>query len=168
MSLRDVEAAYKNFFASLKGVRKGRKVGAPKFKSRKDARQSIRFTSNARWSITDSGRLNLPKIGTVEVKWSRPLPATPTSVTVIQDAAGRYFASFVIDTDPDTDATKQEAVDSLPKPVLRSSPGNEREGQNPRAPAQGASHQDDFRTPGRNPAWACSRRPTRDRPNARK
>ncbi|WP_143674518.1 RNA-guided endonuclease InsQ/TnpB family protein, partial [Streptomyces sp. HG99] len=105
-SLRDAETAYRNFFASLKGTRKGPRTGPPRFKSRKDARQSIRFTANARWNITDNGRLNLPKIGAVKVKWSRTLPATPTSVTVIKDAAGRYFASFVIDTDPAADATR--------------------------------------------------------------
>jgi putative transposase len=103
-SLRDAETAYKNFFASLNGERKGPKLGAPRFKSRKDAGQSIRFTANARWSVTDGGRLSLPKIGTVKVKWSRGLPTTPTSVTVIKDAAGRYFASFVIDTDLAADA----------------------------------------------------------------
>ncbi|WP_060883682.1 RNA-guided endonuclease InsQ/TnpB family protein [Streptomyces caniscabiei] len=110
-SLRDAEAAYKNFFASLKGTRKGPKLGAPRFKSRKDARQSIRFTANARWNITDKGRLNLPKIGAVKVKWSRTLPATPTSVTVIKDAAGRFFASFVIDTDPAEDAARMPESD---------------------------------------------------------
>ena len=110
-SLRDAETAYRNFFASLKGERKGPKMGAPRFKSRKDNRQSIRFTANARWSITDSGRLNLPKIGAVKVKWSRTLPATPSSVTVIKDAAGRYFASFVIDTDPAADAARMPDTD---------------------------------------------------------
>ncbi|GAA2677651.1 RNA-guided endonuclease TnpB family protein [Streptomyces aculeolatus] len=110
-SLRDVETAYRNFFASLKGTRKGPKVGAPRFKSRKDTRQSIRFTANARWNITDSGRLNLPKIGPVQVKWSRTLPAAPTSVTVIKDAAGRFFASFVVDTDPATDAARMPDTD---------------------------------------------------------
>ena len=49
-------------------------MGAPRFKSRKDNRQAIRFTANARWKITDSGRLRLPKIGDVKVKWSRALP----------------------------------------------------------------------------------------------
>ncbi|NED83337.1 transposase, partial [Streptomyces sp. SID11233] len=73
---------------------------------RKDTRQSIRFTANARWHLTDSGRLNLPKIGAVKVKWSRPLPATPTSVTVIKDSAGRYFASFVLTTDPAADRAR--------------------------------------------------------------
>lgn len=88
-SLRDVETAYRNFCASLKGTRQGPKLGPPRFKSRKDARHSIRFTANARWSITDKGRLNLPKIGAVKVKWSRALPATPSTVRVIRDAAGR-------------------------------------------------------------------------------
>ncbi|MFE6151462.1 RNA-guided endonuclease InsQ/TnpB family protein [Streptomyces sp. NPDC057889] len=110
-SLRDVEAAYRAFFASLKGERKGARVGAPRFKSRKDSRQSIRFTANARWSITPTGRLNLPKIGAVPVKWSRTLPVVPSSVTVIKDSAGRYFASFVIDTDPAADAGRMPATE---------------------------------------------------------
>jgi putative transposase len=110
-SLRDAETAYKNFFASLKGQRKGPRLGVPRFKSRKDTRQSIRFTANARWKITDSGRLNLPKIGSVKVKWSRTLPTAPSSVSVVKDAVGRYFASFVIDTDPTADQTRMPATD---------------------------------------------------------
>ncbi|WP_435283345.1 RNA-guided endonuclease InsQ/TnpB family protein [Streptomyces koelreuteriae] len=110
-SLRDAESAYRNFFASLTGKRKGPKLGPPRFKSRKDTRQSIRFTANARWNITDSGRLNLPKIGAVKVKWSRTLPTTPTSVSVIKDAAGRYFSSFVIDTDPAADQGRMPESD---------------------------------------------------------
>ncbi|MFC8195667.1 RNA-guided endonuclease InsQ/TnpB family protein [Streptomyces sp. NPDC057298] len=110
-SLHDAETAYRNFFASLKGTRKGPKLGSPRFKSRRDTRQSIRFTANARWSITGSGRLNLPKIGAVKVKRSRSLPTQPSSVTVIKDSAGRFFASFVIDTDPAADATRMPETD---------------------------------------------------------
>ncbi|MCX5136591.1 transposase [Streptomyces sp. NBC_00340] len=110
-SLRDVETAYRNYFASLKGDRKGPKIGPPRFKSRKDARQSIRFTANARWNITDNGRLSLPKVGAVKVKWSRTLPTTPSSVTVIKDAAGRYFGAFVVDTDPAVDARRMPDTD---------------------------------------------------------
>ncbi|MFF5143631.1 RNA-guided endonuclease InsQ/TnpB family protein [Streptomyces sp. NPDC013157] len=110
-SLRDAEQAYCNFFASLKGTRKGPRTGPPRFKSRKDTRHSIRFTANARWNITPGGRLNLPKVGAVKVKWSRTLPATPTSVTVVKDAAGRYFASFVIDTDPAADQARMPETD---------------------------------------------------------
>ncbi len=76
-------------------------MGAPRLKSRKDNRQAVRFTANARWKITTGGDLSLPKIGDVRVKWSRPLPSTPSTVTVIKDAAGRYFCSFVIETEAD-------------------------------------------------------------------
>lgn len=110
-ALRDVEAAYQNFFASLKGERKGKRVGAPRFRSRKDSRQSIRFTANARWKIAGGGRLSLPKIGAVKVKWSRVLPVVPSSVTVIMDTAGRYFASFVIDTDSASDRARWDDPD---------------------------------------------------------
>ncbi|MEU9890538.1 transposase [Sphaerisporangium sp. NPDC051011] len=96
-ALADLNQAYRNFFDSISGKRKGPKVGPPRFRSRKDNRQAIRFTRNARFSITTGGRLRLPKIGDVDVRWSRSLPAGPSSVTVVQDAAGRYFASFVVE-----------------------------------------------------------------------
>jgi putative transposase len=99
-SLRDLETAYGNVFAGVKGTRKGPKMKPPRFKSRKDNRQAVRFTANARWSITEGGKLNLPKIGPVPVRWSRALPSIPSTVTVIKDAAGRYFASFVVETEP--------------------------------------------------------------------
>lgn len=101
-SLRDLDAAYSAFFASMEDDRRGPKIGEPRFKSRKDNRQSIRFTANARWKITPGGDLSLPKIGDVRVKWSRALPSQPSTVTVVKDAAGRYFASFVVETEPET------------------------------------------------------------------
>ncbi|MFG3700259.1 RNA-guided endonuclease InsQ/TnpB family protein [Micromonospora sp. NPDC047620] len=94
-----MNTAYRNFFASITGKRKGRKVAPPRLRSRKDNRQAIRFTRNARFRVLDNGRLRLPKIGDLHVRWSRQLPAEPSSVTVIRDAAGRYFASFVVQVD---------------------------------------------------------------------
>jgi putative transposase len=99
-ALADLNAAYRNFFASIKGERKGPKIGPPRFRSRKDRRQAIRFTANAKFKLLPGGKLRLPKVGDVPVRWSRPLPCVPSSVTVIRDAAGRYFASFVIETEP--------------------------------------------------------------------
>jgi putative transposase len=95
-ALADLTAAYRNFFASAAGQRKGPRVAPPRFRSRKDHRQAIRFTRNARFTVTAGGKLRLPKIGDVEVCWSRDLPSEPSSVTVIKDAAGRYFASFAV------------------------------------------------------------------------
>ncbi|KWW98172.1 transposase [Carbonactinospora thermoautotrophica] len=100
-ALADLNAAYRNFFASVTGTRKGPKVAPPRFRSKKDNRQAIRFTRNARFAITDGGKLRLPKIGDVRVRWSRNLPAEPSSVTVVRDAAGRYFASFVVEVAPE-------------------------------------------------------------------
>jgi putative transposase len=99
-ALADLNAAYRDFLASLNGGRKGPKMGPPKFRSRKDRRQGIRFTANARFAVLPNGKLRLPKIGDVPVRWSRNLPSAPSSVTVIKDAAGRYFASFVVQTEP--------------------------------------------------------------------
>ena len=101
-ALADLNVAYRNFFASVADQRKGPKVALPRFRSRKDRKQAIRFTRNARFSITPGGKLRLPKIGEVPVRWSRTLPSEPSSVTVIKDAAGRYFASFVIELEPGT------------------------------------------------------------------
>ncbi|MFJ4367831.1 RNA-guided endonuclease InsQ/TnpB family protein [Streptomyces chartreusis] len=98
-SLRDLDTAYRNFFDGLKGKRP--RMGAPRFKSRKDNQHCIRFTANARWKITPGGDLSLPKIGDVRVKWSRALPSVPSTVSVVKDAAGRYFASFVVESGTD-------------------------------------------------------------------
>jgi putative transposase len=98
-SLADLNAAYRNFFQSVAGKRKGAKVAPPRFRSRKDNRQSIRFTKNARFAVMPGGKLRLPKVGDVPVRWSRELPSEPSSVTIIKDASGRYFASFVVRVD---------------------------------------------------------------------
>lgn len=98
-ALADLNTAYRNFFSSVAGKRKGARVAPPRFRSRKDNRQSIRFTRSAKFSITASRMLRLPKIGDVSVRWSRELPSDPSSVTVVKDAAGRYFASFVVEVD---------------------------------------------------------------------
>ena len=111
-SLADLNTAYRNFFASVTGKRKGPAVGPPRFKSRKDRRQAVRFTANARFTVTPGGKLHLPKIGEVEVRWSRDLPSAPSSVTVIKDAAGRYFASFAVEADPAADAARFPACGS--------------------------------------------------------
>jgi putative transposase len=99
-SLRDLDTAYKNFFDSIKGHREGRRVAPPRFKSKKDTRQSIRLNTNA-FSLQDNGTVYVAKVGNLTVKWSRPLPAAPTSLTVVKDSSGRYFLAFVVDTGPE-------------------------------------------------------------------
>lgn len=103
-AVRDADRAYRNFFDSIAGKRKGRRVGAPRFRSRRDHRQAARFTRSAFSNRTmpvrvsrEVGKLKLPKIGWVRFEMSRPLPGAPSSVTVIREADGRYYLSFVVD-----------------------------------------------------------------------
>lgn len=92
---QDARGAYRNWFDSLSGKRKGRKVGHPRFRSRKDNRQSIRLTRNG-FGVTRRG-VRIAKVGNIRLEWSRDLPSVPSSVTVIREADGRYYASFVVE-----------------------------------------------------------------------
>ena len=96
-SVADLGVAYKNFFDSLKGKRKGTKVGSPNFK-KKTNQQSARFRIGG-FSLKGQ-EVYLAKIGNVKPVWSRELPSSPTSITVIKDCANRYFLSFVVEVNP--------------------------------------------------------------------
>jgi putative transposase len=91
---QDARRAYRNWFDSMAGKRKGRKAGRPQFR-RKHGRQSIRLTRNG--FALHGHRLYVAKVGDVKVKWSRELPSEPSSVTVIREPDGRYYASFVVE-----------------------------------------------------------------------
>ena len=99
-AVADADRAYRNFFDSITGKRKGPRMGAPRFKTRR-SRQSARFTRNAGFKLQQAthgiGYLILPKVGRLRFALSRALPADPSSVTVIREADGRYYLSFVVD-----------------------------------------------------------------------
>jgi putative transposase len=94
---QDARRAYRNWFDSLTGKRKGRRVGHPRLRT-KHGRQSIRLTRNG-FAFRGRG-LYVAKVGKVRVRWSRELPSVPSSVTVIREPDGRYYASFVVERDP--------------------------------------------------------------------
>ena len=91
---QDARRAYRNWFDSLRGQRKGRRIGHPRFR-RKHGRQSIRLTRNG--FALNGDQLYVAKVGDITVRWSRDLPSVPSSVTVIREPDGRYYASFVVD-----------------------------------------------------------------------
>ena len=90
-SVADLGVAFKNFYAGLKS---SRRVGFPRFKKRTNE-QSARFRKGG-FSLKKN-KLFLAKMGLFRVKWSRDLPSEPSSVTVIKNTAGQYFASFVVE-----------------------------------------------------------------------
>lgn len=89
-ALRHLQGAFTNFFA--------KRAKYPTFKSKKRSRRSAEYTTSAfRWR---DGRLTLAKMtAPLHIVWSRPLPdgASPSTVTVSQDAAGRWFVSLLCD-----------------------------------------------------------------------
>ncbi|MFF4138565.1 RNA-guided endonuclease InsQ/TnpB family protein [Streptomyces mirabilis] len=89
-TLRHLQTAFTHFF--------GKRAKYPRFKSRKKSRRGAEYTASA-FRFRD-GKLTLAKMTEpLGIVWSRPLPegATPSTVTVSQDAAGRWFVSLLCD-----------------------------------------------------------------------
>jgi putative transposase len=87
-ALRHLQAAFTHFFA--------KRAKYPRFKSRKKSRKSAEYTTSA-FRFRD-GRLTLAKMAEpLDIVWSRALPedAQPSTVTVSQDAAGRWYVSLL-------------------------------------------------------------------------
>ncbi|MGW7520293.1 RNA-guided endonuclease InsQ/TnpB family protein [Streptomyces sp. NPDC054796] len=88
--LRHLQTAFTHFF--------GKRAKYPRFKSRKKFRKSAEYTTSG--FRFREGKLTLAKMREpLEIVWSRPLPegASPSTVTVSQDAAGRWFVSMLCD-----------------------------------------------------------------------
>jgi putative transposase len=103
-AFRDLDRALRDFIKSNKGLRKGRRLGFPKFKRRGKCRDAFRFGTGA---IRCAGRtVTLPRIGTLCTheptrKLGRRLEngtARILSATVTRTAQ-RWFVSFTIEVD---------------------------------------------------------------------
>ena len=89
-SLRHLDTAFQNFF-------KRPKTGFPRFKSKKNHKNSYStICINGNITISD-GYLKLPKIGQVRLKQHRSVPKgyRLKSVTISQTPGGRYYASIL-------------------------------------------------------------------------
>lgn len=99
-AVREAHTAYQNFFDSAAGKRKGRKAGFPKFRRKHASVDSFSLMSPD-FRLRQTGKremmLRLPKaLGEVRLVLSRGLPSAPSSVTIICEPDGRYYASFVV------------------------------------------------------------------------
>ena len=134
-SVNDSRRAWLNFFDSRNRKSKGPEIGRPRMKSRKKRRQSFRLTRNG-FKVRSNGRLLLAKVGEVRVRWSRELPSAPSSVTIIREPDGHYYASFVVDvTAARLPTTNQEAGIDLGitrLATVASSDGRRRDIRNPK------------------------------------
>lgn len=95
----DLEMAYKNLFSSQSGKRKGKKIGFPKFKSKKENRKTYRTTStnNNIDIIFENKRLKLPKLKWVKYSDDRQFKGIIKNVTIEKTPTGKYFASILVE-----------------------------------------------------------------------
>ena len=90
-SLRDLDTAFQNFF---RRVKRGEKPGYPRFKSRKDRRQSYK-SKCVRTNIKVLGNaVQLPKLGLVKCRVSKEVKGRILSATVSQNPSGKYFVTL--------------------------------------------------------------------------
>lgn len=71
----------------------------PTFHARHRTRPSVEYTRN-KFAIS-AGRLCPSKCPPIPVVWSRDLPNPPSSVRVYRDAVGDWWASFVVEREPE-------------------------------------------------------------------
>lgn len=91
-SLRDLDTAFQNFF---RGMKQGKHIGYPKFKSKRDNHKSYkskRVGTNI-W-VLDNKHIQLPKLGSVRCAVSKQVCGRILSATVSQAPSGKYFVSL--------------------------------------------------------------------------
>lgn len=90
-SLRDLDTAYQNFF---RRVKKGEKPGYPKFKSKRNHRQSYKSKCVGTNIKVLEDAVQLPKLGKVKCRISKSVEGRILSATVSQTPSGKYFVAL--------------------------------------------------------------------------
>jgi putative transposase len=88
----DLDAAFQHFFRRVKA---GQTPGYPRFKSKRNARNS--FTATQRLSVKE-GTVKIPKLGYVKARGLQQFEGKIKRVTVRLLPSGKYMASLLVDT----------------------------------------------------------------------
>ena len=86
-SLQNLDTAYQNFF---RRVKQGQKPGYPKFKSKRNRKQSYKSKSVKVFCSA----VQLPKLGLVKCRVSKEVKGRILSATVSQNPSGKYFVAL--------------------------------------------------------------------------
>lgn len=89
-ALRHQQAAFSNFFAG--------RAKYPTFKSKRH-KQSATLT-DAAFKYKDGQIFMAKSKEALNIRWSRPLPCEPSTITISKDSAGRYFVSCLCEFEP--------------------------------------------------------------------
>ena len=90
-SLKNLDAAYRNFF---RRVKKGEKPGFPKFKSKKHTYKSYKSKNNGNNITVNGSYIKLPKLGFVKAAISKQVQGRILSATISQAPSGKYYVSL--------------------------------------------------------------------------
>ncbi len=127
----DAGTALKNYFDSKSGKRKGARIGFPKFKSKKNKKQSFRLNNDKFW--VDGHVIYIPKLG--EVNMAEPLRFDGKIMgAVVSKVADWWYVSIQVDVvhSPKKDFPKQSTgVDVGVKAMATISDGSEFDNQKP-------------------------------------
>ena len=95
----DVKAAYTNFFKSCKGVRKGKFSNPPRFKSKKNPKDSFRYScSNCTPKIDKNGLYLTKKLGYIKISAScRFAEGKWKNITFRRTATGKWFVKICVE-----------------------------------------------------------------------
>lgn len=90
-SVRDLDTAYQNFFRRIK---QGGNPGYPRFKAKRNNRQSYRSMCVSGNIAIVGNKIKLPKLGLVKCAISKSVKGRITNATVSQNPSGKYYVSI--------------------------------------------------------------------------
>ena len=93
----DLTQAFRNFFASCNGTRKGKFVKPPKFKSKKNMKESIGYTAMARPKFVNGKLLITRKLGLLNGTFHRFAEGKLKRVTINRTSTGKWFVSILVE-----------------------------------------------------------------------
>ena len=111
ITLRNLDAAYQNFF---RGLKDGKRVGFPKFKRRKSNRFSYTTQKVGTNIKVLDNHIQLPKLGLVRCRISKQVQGRIISATVSKNPSGKYFISICcadVKVEPLTKTDKTIGID---------------------------------------------------------
>ena len=96
-TLRDLDQAYKNFFRRVK--QGGDKAGFPKFKSKRNNKQSYRCQVVNNNICVGENRIKLPKLGMVKIRNSKQFNGVIKNATISKTNTNKYYVSLCVDVE---------------------------------------------------------------------
>lgn len=93
----DLTQAFRNFFASCNGSRKGKFVKPPKFKSKKNMKESIGYTTMAKPKFVNGKLFITRKLGLLDGTFHRLAEGKLKHITISRTATGKWFVSILVE-----------------------------------------------------------------------